>query len=131
MTLLTILIVVAVIAVAAIVGVAVVVTKQQTDTKRAKAEQLRVEATTQAPVLNEAEASAQEAEARAEDARAIAARARARAEAARQEAEMDQARHEDTLREADRIDPDVDHTAEDYTPTSPEGHRSDQTAPPA
>lgn len=128
-SILIIVIAVAVIAVLAVV--AVVVTKQQADSRRARAEQLRVEATTQTPVLDEAEARAQEAEARADDARAIAARARARAEEARQEVEMDQAHQEHTLREADRIDPDVNHRADGYSPTTPQDRRTDETAGPA
>ena len=37
---------------------------------------------------------------------------------------MEEARHEDHLREADRIDPDVDHRADDYTP---DARRTDET----
>ncbi len=56
---------------------------------------------------------------------------RARADEVRKEADMDRARQEDTLREADRIDPDVDHRADDYSPTTPPDQRTDETAGPA
>jgi hypothetical protein len=32
---------------------------------------------------------------------------------------VEQARQEDALREADRVDPDVNHRADDYSPTTP------------
>ena len=32
---------------------------------------------------------------------------------------MEQARQEDALREADRVDPDVNHRADDYAPPTP------------
>ena len=57
---------------------------------------------------------AQEAEARAQQARAQAERAEAEAHEARTVHQVEEAEHEDRIREADRIDPQVDHKADDY-----------------
>ena len=44
---------------------------------------------------------------------------RSRPQAARQAAQVAEARVEDRVREADRIDPDVNHRSGDYTPQAP------------
>ena len=62
---------------------------------------------------------AQEAEARAQQARAQAERAEAEAHEARTVHQVEEAEHEDRIREADRIDPQVDHKADDYSPRTP------------
>ena len=84
---------------------------------RARAEELREQADRRAAAdLPAAEARAREAEARAEQARLAAQRAEERAEAAELELARQRALHEDRVRAADRLDPDVDHRAEDYAP---------------
>ena len=55
----------------------------------------------------------------AAEARAIAERAEAEAEQARLAASQAEAEHEDRIRAADRLDPRVDHQAEDYAPQVP------------
>jgi FtsZ-interacting cell division protein ZipA len=95
------------------------VRKRNAETNRAHAEQLRTEAATQAPTVSDSQRQAEAAEAQAQVARAEAERAELRANEAQQGAQVDQARQEDALREADRLDPDVDHRADDYRPTTP------------
>ena len=71
---------------------------------------------------------AKEAEARAERLRLEAERAQDSAAQARQGYDVEQARVEDRIREADRLDPDVDHrtrTYDEVAPTAPgAGHGS-------
>jgi type II secretory pathway pseudopilin PulG len=93
--------------------------KRKAEQKRAHAEELRTRAATQAPDLTESQHRAKEAEAAAQLKRAEAERAELEAQRARQGHTVEQARQEDALREADRVDPDVDHTASDYTPSTP------------
>lgn len=84
---------------------------------KARAEELREQAGRRAAAdLPAAEARARQAEARAEQARLAAERAEERAEAAELELAQQRALHEDRVRAADRLDPDVDHRAEDYAP---------------
>jgi FtsZ-interacting cell division protein ZipA len=59
------------------------------------------------------------AEAEAAVAKQRAEEAEQQAEAAREGLAHDEARREDLLREADRVDPSVDHRADDYRPTPP------------
>lgn len=107
---------VGIVVVVAVVAVAMVVSKRRgtarTEHRRHEAEQLREDAAAGASGLQANRAEAQEARAEAE-----AAQARA-AEAERAVA-MDEATVEDRVRDADRVDPDVDHTADDYQPEAP------------
>jgi FtsZ-interacting cell division protein ZipA len=126
-------ILVAIVVVVAIVGVALAASKRRGTAKaehrRHEAEQLREDAVAGASGLTASRAQAQEARAEAEV-------ARARATEAERRAAMDEATVEDRVREADQVDPDVDHRAEDYQPEAPAprdaatGHdlrRGDQT----
>jgi FtsZ-interacting cell division protein ZipA len=111
------LIVILVIALALVVPM---VRRKNREANVARAEQLRSEAATSAQtVLPPAQARAAETEASAAEARAIAERAEAEAEQARLAASQAEAEHEDRIRAADRLDPRVDHQAEDYAPQVP------------
>lgn len=82
----------------------------------AKADHIRQRADEHTIDLKEEDARAREAEARAEQARVQAERAERQAAEARTGVAQEQARQEDQLRAADRLDPRVDHKADDYTP---------------
>ena len=108
-----------VIAVAALVLIGLVVfsiRKKSVADNREQAARLRERADTEAAVLPDAQARADQAAAEAERARLEAERAEAQAAAARTEADQQRAIHEDRIRAADRLDPDVDHRATDYSP---------------
>jgi FtsZ-interacting cell division protein ZipA len=102
--------------VAALVAVAIVVSKRRgtakTEHRRHEAEQLREDAAAGASGLQANRAEAQEA-------RVEADHAQARASEAERAVAMDEATVEDRVRDADRVDPDVDHTADDYHPEAP------------
>ena len=109
-------IVVIAVAVLILIGLIVSVRKKNHDANRARADQLREQADIQAAGLPDTRARADQAEAQADHARLEAERAEERAAAARTEAAQEQAAQEDRIRAADRLDPDVDHRAEDYSP---------------
>ena len=108
--------VVIVVAVLILIGLIVSVRKKNQDANRARAGQLRDQADIQAAGLPDTQAKADQAEAQAERARVEAERAEERSAAIRAEAEQEQAVQEDQIRAADRLDPDVDHRAKDYSP---------------
>ncbi|MGZ4453990.1 MAG: hypothetical protein ACXVWW_10630 [Nocardioides sp.] len=87
--------------------------------RSARAEALREEARTRAPEIGSTRTEAREAEVRADAARLEAERAQREAEAAQTALAQQEAAHEDRLREADRLDPEVNHKARDYEPTPP------------
>ena len=94
--------------------------RRRLESKRSTAQSIREETTTQgAESIARSRVEAQEAEARAARARLEAERAEAQATDAKKGAQVEEARYEDRLREADRVDPDVDHTADDYQPLRP------------
>ena len=103
--------------------------KRRTEQHRAHAEELRAEASQHATALTESQRSAEEARAEAELAQAEAERARERAAAAEQGHQVEQAQYEDKLREADRVDPEVNTRSEDYQPDVWNDERSDAEAP--
>lgn len=109
-------VVVAIVVVVALVVVAMAASRRrvtaQVEHRRHEAEQLREDAVAGASGLTSSRAEAQEAHAEAEA-------ARARATQAEHGVAMDEATVEDRVREADRVDPDVDHQAEDYHPDAP------------
>lgn len=110
-----------VLAVIVVIGVALVVVtmnRHKAEQNRARAADLRNEAAGQAGGLQEHELRAREAEAQADRKRVEAERARQEAEAARQAQAQEEALHEDRIRQADRLDPEVDHRADDYEPTT-------------
>jgi FtsZ-interacting cell division protein ZipA len=113
----TTFIVIAVIALVVIGVAAYVIRQRNRGANIARAEQLRTEAASRAQsTLPPTQERAAEAEARAEEARAAAQRAQAEAEEARVAAAQAEALHEGQVRAADRLDPRVDHRADDYSP---------------
>ncbi len=112
-----IVVVLIVVAVLLVVALAWSATQRKRDQLgRQRADELRSEAAATAAEHPVQEARAREAEAEAEQARARADQLAARAQDHRTSAEMTQAQHEEHLREADRVDPDVDHESPDYAP---------------
>lgn len=89
---------------------------RRTQAQREHAEQLRNEAAEKTAAVEASRREAEEAAARAEVARAEAARAEQQAAQAQQGVTYEEARVEDHLRSADRVDPDVDTRAGDYQP---------------
>lgn len=109
-----------VIALAALILIGLIVgsmRKKNQDANRERAGQLRHRADTQAAGLPDARARADQAEAQAERARLEAERAEEHSATVRAEVDQEQALHEEHIRAADRLDPDVDHRAKDYSPT--------------
>ena len=91
--------------------------KEAKDAKIARAEELRTEAAAKAQTtIAPAQQDAAEAERKAEAARLQAERAEAEAREAQVAAHQVEAEHEAQVRDADRIDPRVDHKADDYAP---------------
>jgi len=109
-----ILIVLAVLLAAALIYTAM--KRKKNEVARQRAGELRSEAATSAVAKQEQEARAREAEAEAERARAQADKLDARAQSERTSYDQTRATQEDRLREADRLDPDVDHRDPNYTP---------------
>jgi len=112
----TLIIVIVVVLVVAAVA-AFLVNKRNKDAKIAQAEELRSQAATQAQTtIAPAQQDAAEAQRRAEEARLQAERAEAEAREAQVAAQQVEAEHEAQVRDADRLDPRVDHRADDYSP---------------
>lgn len=109
-----IIVLVVVLVVAAIA--AWLVTQQRKKKQQEHAEHLRQEAHEHATEIPETEMRAKEAEAQAERSRLEAERAEEQAREAQVAATQQQAVHEDRLRTADKVDPDVDTTSDDYAP---------------
>ena len=126
--------VIAIVIVVVLVGLAVAAYVIQQKNRQAdidRADQLRQQAATTAQAtLPTAQDDAAQAEAEAEAARVRAERAAADAEAARVEAARAEAEHESQLRAADRLDPRVDHEADDYAPQVA-GTADQQPTPPS
>ena len=123
-----ILLVVAVVVVLAAVAMLARRRKQHDlEQRQVQADQLRHQAADQVQDVRGSDLRAKEAEAEATLAQARAERAEQEAAAVNREAAVEQARHEDVVREADRIDPDVDHRSDGYTPTT--GSPTAPTAP--
>lgn len=118
-TIIWIIVVIVVIVVVALI-IAALMRKKRTEQRRHQAEQIRREAVTHAPAIQDSELRAREAELEADRARLEAERAQARADEAARARAMDQAHYEDRVREADRLDPDVDHKSPDYYPSHPD-----------
>ena len=109
-----ILIVLAVLLAAALIWTAM--KRKKNEVARQRAGELRSEAATSATAKQEQEARAREAEAEAERARAQADKLDARAQEERTSYDQTRAVQEDRLREADRLDPDVNHRDPNYQP---------------
>lgn len=103
--------------------------KRRKQQHKVQAEELRGEAAGRTTHVQDAQLKAQAAEADAQRSRAAAERAEAAAAEARQGADVERAVHEDKVREADRIDPDVDHQADDYRPAPAGSPGHDGQAP--
>lgn len=113
----TTFIVIAVIVLVVLAVAAYVIRQKNRESHIARADDLRTQAATQAQsTLPPAQDRAAEAEAKAEEARIVADRAAAEAEEARVAASQAEAAHEGQVRAADRLDPRVDHKADDYAP---------------
>ena len=91
--------------------------EQRLEADRARAQDLRSDATAQGAAVHDSDLEAREAALEADRARLEAEKAQARAAEAQQGVQVEEARQEDRLREADRIDPDVDTRADDYDPS--------------
>src|ERR1700754_4731316 len=109
-----VLIVVAVLRVGALAGSAT--QRKRDQLGRQRADELRSEAAATAADHPVQEARAREAEAQAEQARARADQLAAQADEERTSYDMSRAQQEEHLREADKVDPDVDHQSTDYAP---------------
>lgn len=92
------------------------VTQQRQKKQHEHAEHLRQEADEHATAIPETQTRAKEAEAQAELARLEAERAAQQARDAKVAATQQQAVHEDRLRTADDVDPQVDTRSDDYRP---------------
>ena len=125
----TTLIIVLVIIAVVIAVAAFLIQRKNREANVARADQLRAQAATQAQsTIAPAQERAAAAEAEAEQARAAAAKAEAEADEARLAAQQIEATHEGQVRAADRVDPRVDHKADDYAPQVP--GTADQTPTP-
>ena len=109
-----ILIILAVLLAAALILTAMKRKKDQVSRERAG--ELRSEAATNAAAKTEQKARAREVQAETDRARAQADKLEVRAGEERTTYDMTRAAEEDRLREADRLDPDVDHRSADYRP---------------
>ena len=106
-----------VIALIVIGALASMISKRRTEQRRTRAEELRAEASEKAGGLAESQRSADEARAKADLAAAEAERAREQAARAEQGHQVEQASYEGKLREADKLDPEVNTRAKDYEPS--------------
>jgi flagellar biosynthesis/type III secretory pathway M-ring protein FliF/YscJ len=111
-------IVVAIVVLAIIVGLIVMMMRKRREAKleaqRTRAAELRGTALDHGPGVAEARHRAAEAEAEAQ-------RARDEADLASRSLAQEEAHQEHALREADRLDPDVDERSDGYRPTTPAG----------
>jgi hypothetical protein len=111
---------------ALVVGALVALTgRRRSEQHRERAERLRDEASTHAAALPESERQAEELRAKADLARAEATRVEARAADAEQGHRIEQASYEDKIREADRLDPEVDDQDQRYEPDVWDDQRAD------
>ena len=124
-------IIVAVVVLVAIGLVVALLRKRDTERKAREAQELRSEAAVQSSATADAEREAARIDAEAQLARAESERAEARATEARQGVAQSEAVVEDKVREADRLDPDVDHTTSEHQPDldGAPSHRGEPTEP--
>lgn len=103
-------IIVAVVVLAVVLAiVAAMLRKRRTHAQREQATELRTQAESRVGDVRQSDLEAREAEAEAARVKAQAEQAELRAEELRRGQQHEEARVEDHTREADRIDPDVDH----------------------
>jgi FtsZ-interacting cell division protein ZipA len=115
-TVIVIIVVIAIVLVA--IAALMAARRRKQEQQRQQAAEVRAAATEHTETIKSSHEDLSVAESRADVARAEAERADQEAAEARRKLEMDQAVQEDRLREADRIDPDVDYRADDYEPGS-------------
>ncbi|WP_210439149.1 hypothetical protein [Nocardioides xinjiangensis] len=116
----TALIIIVVVLLVLLAAGALVVRRRNREANIQRADELRQQAASRAQAtIAPAQERAAAAEAQAAQARAAAERAEAEAAEARVAAQQVEASHEGQLRAADRLDPRVDHTADDYSPQVP------------
>lgn len=113
------IIVIVVVAIALVALAANVVRRRSVGHRRGRAESIRTDASARLGDVRQSRHDAERAEAEAQRLRAEAEAAEANAAEARRGAAQEQAAYEDRLREADRLDPDVDHTSVDYSGDPP------------
>lgn len=113
-TIIIILVVLAVLLAAALIWTAM--TRKKDRVGRERASELRSDAAATAATKAEQEARAREAQAEADRARAQADQLEVRAQEEHTSYDMTRAQQEDAVREADSLDPDVDHRADRYQP---------------
>jgi len=94
--------------------------RHETEQRRVQASELRDKAETHTPDVRDSQLEARTAAAEADLARARAEQAEVQAAERQRLAAAEEARREDVVREADRLDPDVDHEAQDYRPLAPQ-----------
>ena len=124
-------IVIAIVVVLAVVGLLVMAAnKKKQEQRRTQASELRTDAHAQSASVLDADRQARDAEANAARARVEAERAEQQAAEASRARDMERATHEDHIREADRIDPDVDHRSDDYVPETEAERFDTQTGAP-
>ena len=124
-----IVLVVVIVLAAALVGALVMSRRAKSQREAAThADHLRREADQGvSSTLPEAQVEAKRAEADADEAHLMAERAADRAREARTGVAQEEAHHEHTLREADRLDPRVDDSSDDYRPTTATAAAGDTT----
>ena len=117
----TAIIILVIVVVLALAVVAVVVARgaKKREEARVQAEQLRSDPVASGAGVHDANLEAQRAAEEAERLRREAEQAEAQARRAEQGVTVEQARQEDLLREADRVDPDVNPRSDDYDPSQP------------
>ena len=116
-------------AVAAVVlALALIAGRRRREANRHRAADLRAEAASSVSDLPHGQTRLQQAEQRAERARSELRQAEAEVERARREVTMQRAQHEDRVRAADHVDPDVDQRSDDYRPDTT---AADSAPPPA
>lgn len=113
-------IVVAIVLALIVLGLLAALMNKQKRQHEARAAELRQDAATRTPAVDEADVRAKEARVEADRARYEAQQAEARAQEAQQARVVEEAELEDQLREADRLDPRVDTSAGDYRPQPPQ-----------
>ncbi|WGL51317.1 hypothetical protein P5P86_15285 [Nocardioides sp. BP30] len=117
-------IIVAIVVVVLLVALAMWARSRRHQKLSARAAELRTEAQQHTSEIGSHRHQAKEASVRADAARLEAERAQREADEANTALAQEEALHEDRLREADRLDPAVDHKADDYHPTSGGSHRA-------
>lgn len=111
-----ILAIIVVVVVVALVALALALRKRRRQQRAARASELRSEAMAKGGDVTVGRRQASTLDANAQMARAEAERAEEKAAEARRAVQQQEAEREDRLREADRLDPSVDHTADTYEP---------------